>query len=42
MMGPPGAGKSTIKKTFDINNYVNIDLDEIKKICVRCFPGNPH
>lgn len=37
MMGPPGAGKSTIKKTFDINNYVNIDLDEIKKICVRCF-----
>ena len=41
MMGPPGAGKSTIKKTFDINNYVNIDLDEIKKICVRCFPGNP-
>lgn len=41
MMGPPGAGKSTIKKTFNINNYVNIDLDEIKKICVRCFPGNP-
>lgn len=41
MMGPPGAGKSTIKKSFDINNYVNIDLDEIKKICVRCFPGNP-
>ena len=37
MMGPPGAGKSTIKKTFDINNYVNIDLDEIKKICLRCF-----
>ena len=41
MMGPPGAGKSTIKKSFDINNYVNIDLDEIKKICVRCFPDNP-
>jgi len=41
MMGPPGAGKSTIKKTFDINNYVNIDLDEIKKICLRCFPDNP-
>jgi len=40
MMGPPGAGKSTIKKSFDINNYVNIDLDEIKKICIRCFPGN--
>jgi len=40
MMGPPGAGKSTIKKTFDINNYVNIDLDEIKKICVRCFPDS--
>ena len=41
MMGPPGAGKSTIKKTFNIHNYVNIDLDEIKKICVRCFPDNP-
>jgi len=41
MMGPPGAGKSTIKKTFNINNYVNIDLDEIKKICVRCFPDSP-
>lgn len=41
MMGPPGAGKSTIKKSFDINNYVNIDLDEIKKLCVRCFPDNP-
>jgi len=41
MMGPPGAGKSTIKKTFDINNYINIDLDEIKKICVRCFPDSP-
>lgn len=41
MMGPPGAGKSTIKKSFDINNYVNIDLDEIKKICVRCFPDSP-
>lgn len=41
MMGPPGAGKSTIKKTFNINNYVNIDLDEIKKICLRCFPDNP-
>jgi predicted kinase len=41
MMGPPGAGKSTIKKTFDINNYVNIDLDEIKKLCLRCFPDNP-
>lgn len=40
MMGPPGAGKSTIKKSFDINNYVNIDLDEIKKICLRCFPDN--
>ena len=40
MLGPPGAGKSTIKKTFDINNYVNIDLDEIKKICVRCFPDS--
>jgi predicted ABC-type ATPase len=41
MMGPPGAGKSTIKKSFDINNYVNIDLDEIKKLCLRCFPDNP-
>ena len=41
MMGPPGAGKSTIKKTFNINNYVNIDLDEIKKICLRCFPDSP-
>jgi predicted kinase len=41
MMGPPGAGKSTIKKSFNINNYVNIDLDEIKKICLRCFPDNP-
>ena len=41
MMGPPGAGKSTIKKSFDINNYINIDLDEIKKICLRCFPDNP-
>jgi predicted ABC-type ATPase len=40
MMGPPGAGKSTIKKSFNINNYVNIDLDEIKKICVRCFPDS--
>jgi predicted kinase len=40
MMGPPGAGKSTIKKTFNINNYVNIDLDEIKKICLRCFPDS--
>lgn len=41
MMGPPGAGKSTIKKTFDINNYINIDLDEIKKLCVKCFPDSP-
>jgi predicted kinase len=40
MMGPPGAGKSTIKKTFNIINYVNIDLDEIKKICLRCFPDS--
>jgi predicted ABC-type ATPase len=41
MMGPPGAGKSTIKKSFNINNYVNIDLDEIKKLCLRCFPDSP-
>lgn len=40
MMGPPGAGKSTIKKTFNISNYVNVDLDEIKKICLRCFPDS--
>lgn len=40
MMGPPGAGKSTIKKNFNIDNYVNIDLDEIKKICGRCFPDS--
>lgn len=40
MMGPPGAGKSTIKKSFNIDNYVNIDLDEIKKICMNCFPGH--
>lgn len=39
MMGPPAAGKSSIKRTFNINNYVNIDLDEIKKILVRCFPN---
>ena len=38
MMGPPGAGKSTIKRQFDIKNYINIDLDEIKKILQKCFP----
>lgn len=38
MMGPPGAGKSTIKRQFDIKNYVNIDLDEIKKLLQKCFP----
>jgi predicted kinase len=41
MMGPPGAGKSTIKKTFNIENYINIDLDEIKKIIVSCFRDDP-
>lgn len=40
MMGPPGAGKSTIKRQFDIKNYVNIDLDEIKKILQKCFPND--
>jgi len=39
MMGPPAAGKSSIKRTFNITNYVNIDLDEIKKILIRCFPN---
>ena len=40
MMGPPGAGKSTIKRQFNIKNYVNIDLDEIKKILQKCFPDD--
>lgn len=40
MIGPPGAGKSTIKRNFNITNYVNIDLDEIKKILVKCFPDD--
>lgn len=40
MMGPPGAGKSTIKRQFDIKNYVNIDLDEIKKLLIKCFPND--
>jgi len=40
MMGPPGAGKSTIKRQFDIKNYVNIDLDEIKKLLQKCFPDD--
>lgn len=38
MMGPPGSGKSTVKRQFNIRNYVNIDLDEIKKILLKCFP----
>lgn len=40
MVGPPGAGKSTIKRNFNIINYVNIDLDEIKKLLVKCFPND--
>lgn len=40
MMGPPGSGKSTIKRQFEIKNYVNIDLDEIKKILQKCFPDD--
>lgn len=40
MIGPPGAGKSTIKRNFPITNYVNIDLDEVKKILFKCFPNN--
>lgn len=40
MMGPPGAGKSTIKRQFDIKNYINIDLDEIKKLLKKCFPDD--
>lgn len=40
MMGPPGAGKSTIKRQFDIKNYINIDLDEIKKLLQKCFPDD--
>ena len=40
MMGPPGSGKSTIKRQFDIKNYVNIDLDEIKKLLQKCFPDD--
>lgn len=40
MMGPPGAGKSTIKRQFNIKNYVNIDLDEIKKLLQKCFPDD--
>ena len=39
MMGPPAAGKSSIKRTFNITNYVNIDLDEIKKVLTKCFPN---
>lgn len=39
LMGPPAAGKSSIKRKFNITNYVNIDLDEIKKILVKCFPN---
>jgi hypothetical protein len=41
MIGPPASGKSSIKRTFNINNYVNIDLDEIKKILTKCFPNDP-
>ncbi len=39
MMGPPGSGKSTIKRLpqFSIKNYVNIDLDEITKLLKKCF-----
>lgn len=39
MMGPPGSGKSTIKRMpqFSIKNYVNIDLDEITKLLRKCF-----
>lgn len=40
MMGPPGAGKSTIKRQFNIKNYINIDLDEIKKLLQKCFPND--
>ena len=41
MVGPPASGKSTIKKRMNINNYVNIDLDEIKKVLTKCFPNDP-
>jgi predicted ABC-type ATPase len=40
MVGPPASGKSTIKKRMNINNYVNIDLDEIKKVLTKCFPND--
>jgi predicted kinase len=40
MIGPPGSGKSTIKRDFNITNYVNIDLDEIKKLLQKCFPND--
>lgn len=40
MIGPPGSGKSTIKRNFNITNYVNIDLDEIKKLLQKCFPND--
>jgi predicted ABC-type ATPase len=41
MIGPPASGKSTIKKRMNINNYLNIDLDEIKKVLTKCFPNDP-
>lgn len=41
MVGPPASGKSTIKKRMSLNNYLNIDLDEIKKVLTKCFPNDP-
>jgi predicted ABC-type ATPase len=41
MVGPPASGKSTIKKRMSLTNYLNIDLDEIKKVLTKCFPNDP-
>ena len=37
LVGPPAAGKSTVKKQLDFNDAVNVDVDEVKILAKREF-----
>jgi predicted kinase len=37
LVGPMGAGKSTVKRQLDFDDAVNLDVDEVKIIAVREF-----
>jgi predicted kinase len=37
LVGPPAAGKSTVKRQLDFGNAVNLDVDEFKILGVKAF-----